>query len=290
MNYYIVGKKTKEGNLESDSEHGVLSEYFELGWEYSVSHLYIKHLFSVGELKEEDVIVTLKDRMFMYQGFYKNVMSYEDFITNNVNGSVIDLCDLIQENQVHYLPKVNSENKYEYFESEKELIKNIFYKEIKHLKTNKPYCCLHIRYRKWASARNLSKEFWMEIIKKIESSGLRIYIFGKEAKDFANGDNIIHVELDEYASLLNNENCKYLIGNMSGGTLVAQTFSHKNCINYVIIADSQTYKEFLTKDSYMVFYHIEEFNFSESPITYVSFMEDINDDNLISVKCLMNKI
>jgi len=280
MKYYIVGKKIKEGNLESDSESGILNEYFELGWEYAVSHLHIKHLFCLGQLAPDDVIVTIKDRMFLYEGFWCNVISYDDFCNklfnyNDAIDSVVDLCDLIQNNQVGYIPKLNSENKYEHFESDKDIIKNIKYRDISHLNTSEPYCCLHIRYRKWASARNLSRDFWDRIIKKIELSGLKIYIFGKEAKDFANGDNIIHVNLDEYASLLNNENCRFLIGNMSGGTLTAQTFSHKNCKNYVIISDQKTYEEFLTKNAYRVFYHIEEFNFSEAPIVHVVLNEDI---------------
>lgn len=269
MTYYIVGKKIKEGNLQSDSEQGILSEYFELGWEYLVSHLHIKHLFSMGQLNSDDIIVTIKDRMFLYEGFWKNVISYEDFCNITTQKSIVDLCDLIQNKQQQYLPKINTDKKYEFFESEKDVIKNIKYKNIDYLHADVPFCCLHIRYRKWASHRNLSGEFWEKVIKKIELSGLKIYVFGKEAKDFANGINIIYVGLDEYAALLNNKNCKFLIGNISGGTLVAQTFSHENCKNYVVISDKQTHDEFLIDNEYRIFYHIEEFNFSGAPICHV---------------------
>jgi len=289
MKYYIVGKKTKEGNLESDSEKGVLTEYFELGWEYMVSHLHIKHLYSTGALDEDDVIVTLKDRMFLYQGFWPNVISFESFSKIDITENVIDVCEQIEKKREHYLPKIEG-GKYSFFDSDIEVIKNIKYVDISHFDTSKPYCCLHLRYRKWAEFRNLSKEFWEELIKKIELSGFNIYIFGKEAKDFANGVNIFHVNLDEYASLLNNNNCKYLIGSMSGGTLVAQTFSNINCTNYVIITDEQTYKEYKTDYAYKVFYHNEAMNFSKSPIVYVSFLDNIIDDSLIKVEQLLNEI
>lgn len=272
MKYYIVGKKIKEGNLESDSENGLLNEYFELGWEYLVSHLYIKHLFSTKVLQEDDIIVTLEDRMFLYQGFWKNVMSYEDFSKKNSDDTenlVVDLCELIHNNQVEYIPKLNSDKKYLHWETDKDIIKNIKYKNIEHLNTDKPFCCLHIRYRKWASSRNISKEFWQKIIEKIKLSGLNIFIFGKEAKDFSDNKNIFHVNLDEYASLLNNKNCQYIIGNMSGGTLVAQTFCHENCKQYVIINDQQTFTDYRLKNLYSAFYHIEEFNFSGAPISYI---------------------
>lgn len=291
MKYYIVGKKIKEGNLDSDSERGILNEYFELGWEYMVSHLYIKNLFSNGHLMDDDVIVTLEDRMFLYEGFWKNVMSYEEFKNKNITESVVDLCNEIQNNQIKYIPKINQNNKYENFEKDKHVIQNIKYKNISHLNTDKPYCCLHIRYRKWASYRSLSKEFWKSIIDKVESSGLNIYIFGKEAKDFANGKNIIHVNLDEYASLLNNKNCKFLIGNMSGGTLVAQTFSHNKCKNYVVIADADTYREYTTKYVYEAFYHIEAFNFSDSPTKHVILVDGVKlSENEYSMEQLMNEI
>jgi hypothetical protein len=273
MKYYIVGKKIKEGTLNSDSEDGDLSEYFELGWEYMVSHLWIKNMFSNGELGQDDVIVTLEDRMFLYQGFWHNVISYEEFINKEIGGVIVDLCDLIKKTQLLYMPKV-IDNKYEHFD--KPIITNIKYKNIDYLDIKEPYCCLHIRYRKWAEDRNLSKEVWKQII---SSLNIKIYVFGKGAAEFADGKNIIHVSLEEYAALLHNSNCKFLIGNMSGGSLVAQTFSHKNCINYVIITDEKTHKEFLTENEYQIFYHIEAFNFSGAPIKYVTYQCGI--DNMV---------
>jgi ADP-heptose:LPS heptosyltransferase len=267
----------------------VLTEYFELGWEYIVSHLHIKHLYSTGGLDDDDVIVTLKDRMFLYQGFWPNVISFEKFLEKNITENVIDICQKIELKREYYLPKIEGD-KYIHFDNEKDVINNIKYIDISHLDTTKPYCCLHLRYRKWAEFRNLSKEFWRDLIKKIELSGLNIYIFGKEAKEFANGINVFHVELDEYASLLNNDNCKYLIGSMSGGTLVAQTFSNINCINYVIITDEQTYNEYKTDYEYKVFYHIKEMNFSKAPIKYISFTDDIKDEKLMTIEQLLNEI
>lgn len=271
MTYYIVGKKTLDGTLASDSANGVLSEYFELGWEYAVSHLHIKHLHSIGTLQSDDVIVTLKDRMFLYEGFWKNVMAYETFkdLKLQPDCSVVDLCDEIQMRPEHYLPSIGDDGKYIHWKTMRNIILNINYVDIKHLNTKKPFCCLHIRYRGWAKHRNISEQFWHTLINDLVNTGINIYIFGKEATRFANGDNIKHVSLSEYASLCNNSSCKFVLGSMSGGTLVAQTFAHKDCKQYVLITDHQTLNEYNTNDPYKIFYHIDGMNFSQSPTKHI---------------------
>ena len=131
--YYIVGKKTVDGTLASDSTSGTLSEYFELGWEYAVSHLYIKYLYSIGKLNKDDTIVTLKDRMFLYQGFWPNVMSYENFIHTKINNHQInDICNEIQSSNKSFLPKIHN-GKYIHWDIMSDIIMNIKYKDIKHL-------------------------------------------------------------------------------------------------------------------------------------------------------------
>lgn len=275
MKYYIVGKKTKEGIIGNDGM-GKLDEYFELGWEYAVSHLYIKHLYNQGQLNNDDIIVTLKDRMLLYTGFWSNVIPWEEFRERtNLGGEVVDICQHIHHRPEMFLPKVVN-NKYQHWDSDINVIKNIDYVDISHLPIDKPYCCLHLRYREWASYRNLSKDTWVKIINKIKLSGIKIFIFGKGTENFADNETVFHVNMGEYASLLNNKNCKFLIGSMSGGTLMAQTCSHEGCVNNIIITDEHTLREFNTKDDYQVFYHSEPFNFSKTKINYIKIWE-LND-------------
>jgi hypothetical protein len=274
MIYYIVGKKALEGTLTSDSANGTLSEYFELGWEYIASHFRIKLLYVNRVLNPDDVIVTLKDRMFLYSGFWNNVMPFEDFSYEKVGSDdvVVDLCDIIDSNREAFLPLLGVDNKYVHWNEMIDVLTNIDYKSLPHLNTKDEYCCIHIRYRGWATHRNTSADFWHKLIEEVTSTGINVYVFGKEAEKFANSKNVIHVSLEEYASLLNNKKCKFIVGGMSGGTLVAQTFAHKNCTQYVVISDEQTLREFNTHDAYRVFYHIPGMNFSEAPIKYVSLV------------------
>jgi len=270
--YYIVGKKNKEGTVTSDTERGNLNEYFELGWEYAVTHLYIKHLYVLNELKNDDIIVTLKDRMFLYEGFWHNVMSYEEFITLDVDSNVIDLCDKAEKERSGMIPRiVNGE--YEFLESDLEVIKKINFTDITHLPITENYCCIHIRFRKYANYRNLSKDGWLDIINKLKFKYSKIFIFGKDTENFCDGENIINVNLNEYASLLNGKNCKFFVGTMSGGSLIAQLMSNKDCVNNIIITDQKTQNEFETKDEYQIFYHSEAFNFSKTPIYYIKYGE-----------------
>jgi len=280
MTHYIVGRKMREGTLEDDTTEGRLSEYFELGWEYVATHFHIKYLYARNQLKPDDVIVTLRDRMFMYEGFWPNVIAYEDFVKDKPKAPVIDLCLEFENRPSYYLKRSLS-----YIGSEKmtSLIKNINYTNIN---TTNPYCCIHIRYRGWAKHRNNPADFWNRIIEAAKQTGLIIYIFGKEAENFTDGKTIFHVNLKEYASLLQNPNCQFLIGGMSGGTLVAQTFAHPNCKQYVLIGDDQTWSEFNTNDEYRIFYHKQETNISGAPIEYVT----LHNNSYLSEADLLNQI
>jgi len=276
MTYYIVGKKTLEGTLASDSVNGILSEYFELGWEYIASHTQIKQLYIDGGLEPDDVIVTLRDRMFLYKGFWNNVLPYEDFDRKTIGSedSVVDICDAVSGNPEGSLPRLGADGKYVYWDKMKDVLTNVYCRDLSHLNTEDPYCCVHIRYRGWATHRNAPTDFWYNLIEEITKTGTNVYVFGKEAEKFANSKNAIHVSLEEYASLLNNKNCKYVIGGMSGGTLIAQACAHKECTQYVVINDKQTWKEFNTHDHYRVFYHIPGMNFCEAPIKHVSLINN----------------
>ena len=86
--------------------------------------------------------------------------------TETETREVIDLCNLIENNREFYIPKIIN-NEYENWNNEKEIIKNINYKNIDYLPINNKFCCLHIRYRSWAKHRNLPKKHWKDIIAKI---------------------------------------------------------------------------------------------------------------------------
>jgi hypothetical protein len=271
--YYIVGKKNREGTINSDTEHGNLNEYFELGWEYAVTHLYIKHMYVLNGLKHEDVIVTLKDRMFLYQGFWHNVISYEEFIVMNIDdSSIIDLCDKAEKERVGMIPKVIGDQ-YEFLNTDLDVIKKINLPDINHLPISDDYCCIHIRFRQYANYRNLSKKGWVDIINKLKVRYSKIFVFGKDTEYFCDNVNIISVSLSEYSALLNNKNCKFFVGTMSGGSLIAQLMCNKDCVNNIIITDQKTQNEFETKDVYQIFYHSEPFNFSKAPIYYIKYGE-----------------
>jgi hypothetical protein len=278
MVYYVVGKKTLEGTLNSDSKGGLLNEYFELGWEYAVSHIHIKRMYANGLLQDGDTIVTLRDRMFLYQGFWNRVIAYEDFTNLSVSDyvKIVDLCEQIQKNPTSFLPPLDPNGRYAYWDQMKDLILNVKYENIANFNTEEPYCCIHIRYRGWATHRNVEEDFWHNLIQTVANFGLNVYLFGKEASKFVLDDRVKHVNLPEYASLLNNPNCKFVVGGMSGGTLVAQTFAHNKCTQYVIISDHQTLREFHTNDPYSIFYHKDGMNFSNAPIEHVVTIDSHN--------------
>ena len=79
MNYIVCGIDFKSGTKEDDSI--LLNQYFELGWEMVGSRIDVIAQKNMGLFDQENTtIVTLADRMFMYQKLFKNVISSKEFL------------------------------------------------------------------------------------------------------------------------------------------------------------------------------------------------------------------
>jgi hypothetical protein len=78
MKYLICSKNIKSGEMSNDSSN--LNYYFELGWEMTTTHLYVKRLFYDKIINKSDCIVTTTERAFLYKGLFDNVIDYHDFL------------------------------------------------------------------------------------------------------------------------------------------------------------------------------------------------------------------
>ena len=261
-------------SCDMESSHESLgwdtSKFLELGWELGVTHLQVKRMKNNNEIDNDDIIVVSKDRSFLYENVF-NTINYKDFIKIEKPQNFIDLT----LNTHDYLKQTSDmgyykNKKYTYWDNDIDLIKNINYDSLKDFKTDESFFIIHARFRKWAEERNFSFEFWEDKIKKlVEYYNIKCFVFGEGTEKLCDGVNVINVNLKEYASLLHHENCKFMVGSMSGGSMISQLCCRDGCPVFIIENHRQIPEHPL--------FHDESINFSKSVVMFVKNKDEISN-------------
>jgi hypothetical protein len=233
MKYYIVGKNSTNGPTHDVS--GDLNSYYELGWEIMVTHYRIKKFFYENKISNKDVIVTTnEERKFLYESIFQNVITWEDFLKiDTEDNEVVDLVNLSTMHDFHneyinYEPEIDNQE-----------LNNIlfsFKKDINNISNNgsKKYVCLQFRNRDWSTERNVDKNFFSDLIKYFnDEKKIHVYVMGFGSEVFCINENITYVDLQEFTSLINNENCLFFYSSMSGPAHLSYFFGHKNLYQVV---------------------------------------------------------
>jgi hypothetical protein len=222
MKYYIVGKTSEKGPTYEDS--GDLNSYYELGWELMMTHVRVKKMKHLGIFKDEDVVVTTNDeRKFLYTTEFNNVISWGEFINLGVDNNIIDLVNLsITDNHQDMINDVIQDddliNKLCSFEVDSET----------KLKIKDKFVCLQFRKRAHSSERNIDEEKFKEIINLItENYGLDVYVMGFGSEMFCDNKKIFYVNLQQFTTLINDENCILFYSTMSGVAHLSNFFTSK---------------------------------------------------------------
>lgn len=227
MKYIILSKDLNKGKVGDDS--GNLSRYFELGWECIGSRFDFIAMYNRGEIQEDNVtIVTIEDRMFFYTKFYKNVISYDQFL-QLLNKGIITKEDIIDDWTINHKNLkflngktfVNPENKKYYrYEEDRHLIFDGFDLSGS-ISPNCEFVVMCIRYRDWSSNRNSNINFYQNLVDKIKDK-YQIFVVGKGNEDFCTRNSINYVDkLKDYVALIKNKNCKGLICQSTGTAVLA---------------------------------------------------------------------
>jgi len=258
MKYFILGRE----DPLNYSEYG---QYTELGWESHVFNFELRRMLIQKEITRNSVtIVTVKDRMFLYETLFTNVISYDDFLSLNVNSN-----DIIQFGDLGISVNPNDEVYRIYLENKKIMC------DFKHYDIEEPnnFWVLHIRFHKFANNRNHPEEFYKTIIEEVKKKyNFKCFIFGAGAKHFENKEeNIIHVNLKEYCTLMSKDNCKFIIGPMSGGTLVCQYAANPKSFIYVITPGASYGNGTL--------FHDHKYNFTGTKTQYI---HNLSVENIIN--------
>lgn len=221
--YIISGGYDSKGTYDDDSSD--LNKYYELGWEVVVSNVYIKSLLDENKISKDDVIVTKKDRKFIYSSVFTNVIDWDTFKLKNISSDEIIKIDYSNILETFNFSKINKELICNF-----NLNKNIEEK----YNINGNFICYCLRLRKHCEYRNSSVDVAKSVIKKlVDDFGIKVFVVGNDAEFLCDGDNVINVGLQDFASLINSKYCKSCISKLSGIIHLANFCGHEDLVNII---------------------------------------------------------
>lgn len=238
MKYFIAGR---EVHSDRDLQTGPLENYYELGWEVITTHLLAKRFINLKKLNpEEDIVVTCTGREFLYSKQIKTI-NWKEFekirkqqVVEQYDSIEYFLETIFQETKDFYeLYFINSKPKYRYFDEDFDLITNLNFNTKVIPKTK--YICFNRRIRKHREHLNMPDDYSLELVKVLQQEyKLPIYITGFHNEIFNQLDNIHLVNLRDWCSLLNSENCLFAIQNQTGTANLTQICAKTNLVNVIL--------------------------------------------------------
>jgi hypothetical protein len=167
MKYIILGKGIKKGTINDDSSD--LSTYFELGWEVVGSRIDIINYLQSNKIDVNELtLVTLEDRKFMYNSFYPNVISFDEYLKVKKNEDSVEDWTITRNFSFlnAYNNFVNPQTKeLQNIERDYELLFNGYNLEssdYNYIKEN--YVVLALRYREHNSGKNADEIFFKDLV------------------------------------------------------------------------------------------------------------------------------
>lgn len=269
MKYYIVGKTSEKGSTYEDS--GNLNSYYELGWELMLTHVRVKKMKHLGIFKDDDVVVTANDdRKFLYSTVFNKVISWGEFINLRINDNIVDLVNLsIAEGHQDMSNDIIQDD---------ELINKLCSFEVDSetkLKIKDKFVCLQFRKRVHSSERNLDETFFKDVINLItENYGLDVYVMGLGSEIFCDNKKIFYVNLKQFTTLINDNNCILFYSTMSGPAHLSNFFTSKKTKHIVNdITDELNGRNNLKNHP---LYMGDIFNYAKANIEIVPYYQNIN--------------
>lgn len=224
--YIICGIDESAGQVGNDSS--TLTSYFELGWEVTTTHFYVKRLLNQGEINRDDIVVTCQGREFLYKNIFPKVINWKDY-KKNVSEKQISLVHKTINGEFNHLYDRNGI--YKFLNQDKHLIQNFKKINVEGLHKNKLYNIIVFRNRDHCNYRNTSEEYIDKII-NISNRYHNTFIVGHGSERFSSAKSIT---LEEYCSLINEKLCNCICSPQTGPITLARIFSKsKKILNYSV--------------------------------------------------------
>lgn len=234
MKYVIVSKDIYAGTSQDDQKDP--GQITEIATELVITRLYLLDLLSTGAVSKEDTVVCIEERKCLYTNIFKNIISYKEYVAMDKEESHTTL-DLLTPFMFERLAggDVNSrlipyKPFYQNWERDKEEILNVKWSSLEGYDTSKPFVGLVVRKRGAWTEKNMSDEFWIDIIKKLEENNIKTFVFGKETEKFCTTDNTTYVKnYQDWCTLISNKNCLHVASTMTGGVFPLLVFGNSEC-------------------------------------------------------------
>jgi predicted O-methyltransferase YrrM len=212
-----------------------------IGHEIHITRHIVLFLLSKNLISLNDTIVTKnKERFFLYNSVFKNVIEYDTFNPNGDEFYYVNELNLLHEN-ISYEPldiekrfslllDVRKHNIFIRSEIYTNYIKRINYLPIYE---ENQFAVVHNRHIMYESYYDQDKNINMtkEIIKTLLQLQLKVYVFSNIY--FETEENVLFInDMHVYASLMNNSNCIAVISEYSGAGQLSQYCHNKDIYYY----------------------------------------------------------
>jgi len=272
--YIICAKEMYPGTSISDSKNPL--HVTEIATELVITRLYCLMLLNDGKISKTDTIVTASERKCLYENIFDNVIDWNTYVNLDTERSVFDLLSndvfnslsagKVESRLIPYLPFYKNWNR------DKNNIQNIHFSSLKEYDVSNKFICLLIRTRSAWSEKNLSKEYWKELIKMLEDQDIKVFIFGKETEEYAT-EKTEHVKnFRDWCSIVNHSNCKQIISTITGGVYPA-FICGTDKINLIIIDNLDLVKKY----GYDPSWYNDCINFTNVNKNIISYLPSTNE-------------
>lgn len=232
MKYIITSKNEYLGTSTSDAANPLLVT--EIATELIITRLYAIHLLNTNVINKDDTIVCINERSCLYSNIFNNVISYDHFKTLDITQN--DIIDLLEKSLFNKLASGDINSRllpylpfYNNWERDKNEIVNIRKSILTDYDVSEPFICLVIRKRGAWTEKNMSDQFWIDVINKLESEGIRVFIFGKESEIFCTNKTTYIKNYQDWCTIVQETNCKHVASTMTGGVYPLLIFGNPLC-------------------------------------------------------------
>lgn len=235
-----------------------------LGHETNLTRFILFDMLIQRHITKDDIVVTLKDRQFLYTKIFPNCIDSEAYqqIPDKSDYQIIPLWKITASEMHIDRPSIYQQFRHTMLEKVdfpemKYLLNSIDYCPIDTLNQYTDFIVIHHRYQ-------CPSEILYKIIEKVREGNLhiKIVIFNSNISflrgQIKNSDNILWIDnLQLYASYMNSPNCRYVISEWSGGGQLSHYchdgpvlyyFNHYRDITGYVGREKQILKESMSSD------------------------------------------
>lgn len=220
--YLITAKGIDDVNNGNNTfDAGTPTIQTEAATELIINRLAVIDYLNRGIIDEDTVIVTLKERAFLYENIFKSVVVYDS------NKIYDDCLDLVTYNKLDELCETLPYKPfYQNYERDKSNILNINYNDTIINSILPEFIVCIPRLKNSDVRRNLNQSYWIDFINKVKERYDLIIVFGKGNENIT-GKNVKYVDtLKDYCSYLHHPNCKNIVSTISGPCHYVQHFGN----------------------------------------------------------------